>query len=363
MSLNLGKIRGQHKVKQVLKPLIELLRGEKIDSIFLEFYGPEGVGKLTTALEIAKAVNCENFDEFPCERCPQCIQISHLQHPDLFLLMPDMNPDKWIEAQKRGDLRAFYSPFRQIKIEEIREVERELWRERPYSGRYRFIIVANGENLNQYAQNAFLKTLEEPYPRTVIIFVVNRPERILPTIHSRARKIKFDYLPFRDFSEYFEAIDLKFSTTLLYRITSGSIGKAKRFIKTNFVEFRFRLLKAISEFDPQIFKDVCESFLNQEVESGNSEGVIEDIVEFYGSLARDLFLIKSGVPEVIINVDLKDDISELSKKIRSDQIQEMMKIYREISSWLRLNVKEEVIPYILFVPFAGRNFLDVFKSY
>ncbi|MDI6851260.1 MAG: hypothetical protein QMD82_04925 [bacterium] len=363
MSLNLKKIRGQKKVKQLLKPLIELLRGEKIDSIFLEFYGPEGVGKFTTALEIAKAVNCENYDEFPCGRCPQCIQIGHLQHPDLFLLMPDMNSDKWIEAQRRGDLRTFYNPLKQIKIEEIREVERELWKERPYSGRYRFVIVANGENLNQYAQNAFLKTLEEPYPRTVIIFIVSRPERILPTIHSRARKIKFDYLSFRDFNEYFETIDLKFSPTLLYRITSGSIGKAKRYIATNFIETRSRLLKAISDLDPKNFKEICEAFLNQGVEGGNSEGVIEDIVDFYGSVARDLFLVKSGVCDLIVNVDLKDDIIELSKKIRNDQIQEMMRIYKEASHWLRSNVKEEVIPYALFAPFTGRDFLDVFKSY
>jgi hypothetical protein len=364
MSMNLDKIRGQNRAKEALTPIINLLRKEEVDSIFLEFYGPEGVGKLTTALEVAKAVNCESKEEYPCGRCPQCIQIGHLQHPDLFLLMPDMNPDKWAGALKYGELRLFYSPLKQIKIDEIREVEKELWRERPYSGRYRFVIVANGENLNQYSQNAFLKTLEEPYPKTVIIFVVNRPEKIRPTIHSRARKIKFDYISFRDFNEYFESVDINFSTALLYRITSGSIGIAKRYIATNFLEFRLQLLKSLSEFNLKGFKDTCEAYLNRELgEEKRLSGYVGDIVEFYGSVARDLFLIKNGIHELVINADLKEDLFEFSKKIRSDQIQEMFRIYKEVSLWLKSNVREDVVPYALFAPFLGRDYLSVLRNY
>lgn len=368
MKIEFKGIYGQQGVIEFLTTYVHLLREEKVDSLFLEFVGPEGVGKLTSALEFAAAVNCEGEETVPCEVCPHCVQMLHLQHPDLMILLPDMDADKWDGVLKRLEPRLFYSPIKQIKIDEIRSVEKELWRERPYSGRYRFVIVANGENLNQYAQNAFLKTLEEPYPRTVVIFIVSKPERILPTIHSRARKVRFNAVSFKDFQQYFETLDLRVSLPLLYRITFGSIGKAKRYVYSDFIRARSIFLKALREVDIQKLLELFKSpsgglSEGQKKPRVKSEKYIEDFIDFYGTIGRDLLYTKSYLQEFIINSDLKDEIGEFAKSISEDRIIEMLKIYRELPFWLRANVDDSVIPYALIAPIVGRTYQDVFRNY
>lgn len=370
--MKLDRVYGQERVKQVLEPLVRTLREEKIESLFLEFIGPEGVGKLTTAIEMAKAVNCESNQDYPCGNCSHCVQIGHFQYPDLILIIPGMSDEKdqekskWKEVYRTLEPRLFYSPIKQIKIEEVRDTIKELWRERPYSGRYRFVIVVNGENLNQYSQNAFLKTLEELYPRTVVIFIVSVPQKILPTVHSRAKKIRFNYLSLNAFMDYFGSLELEFNKTLLFQISSRSIGRAKRYIHTNFLDVRSKILKNIFESDIDGLITTYSNFINGR--KGDELGILysgfpTDILDFYGVLAEDLLLIKNGLPELIVNTDLKPRLLEFSGKIREDIVLEMLRVYKEVSYWIRSNVDESLVPYALMAPFIGRDFKDTFRSY
>ncbi|MEO0230127.1 MAG: hypothetical protein ABIL77_01070 [candidate division WOR-3 bacterium] len=356
MRISFEKIKGQDRAKNYLQSLVKILREEKVDSVFLEFLGPDGVGKLTSAVNLALAVNCLAEESVPCLRCENCLQISHYQHPDLFILLPDMTADKWDKVINSGELREYYNPLKQIKIDEIRSVEKELWRERPYNARYRFVIVANGENLNQYAQNAFLKTLEEPYVRTVLIFIVSRPERVLPTIHSRAKKVKFDPLRFEDFKGYFEGLELPFPVTLLYKISYSSIGRAKRILKTNFVEKRKLLLESFIKKDMDLLLNVFQEFLM-------SGGNLDDFVDSFGSLVRDTLFVRENLTDFVINFDLEAEIKRFAEVIRSDYLYEMVLVYRRLHQLARSNVDESVIPYLMISPILGRSFRDTFRSY
>lgn len=350
------RIKGQSKAKNYLQSLVKILREDRVDSVFLEFFGPDGVGKLTAAVNLALAVNCLAEETVPCLKCENCLQISHYQHPDLFILLPDMTPDKWERVRNSRELREYYNPTKQIKIDEIRSVEKELWRERPYNARYRFVIVANGENLNQYAQNAFLKTLEEPYFRTVLIFIVSRPERVLPTIHSRAKKVKFDPLKFEDFKAYFEGLELPFPLTLLYKISYSSIGRAKRIIRTNFVEKRKILLESFIKKDMDLLVNVFQEFL---MDGGN----VDDFVDSFGSLVRDTLFAREKLTEFIINFDLEEQIKKFAEVIRSDYLLEMVQTYRRLYQLTRSNVDESVLPYLMISPILGRSFRDTFRNY
>jgi len=356
MRVNFDRIKGQRKAKIYLSSIASILREERVDSLFLEFIGPDGVGKLTSALELARAVNCENGDIVPCGQCNTCLQFGQFQHPDLFILLPDMDEDKWEEVRKKRDLRLFYDPLKQIKINEIRDVERELWRERPYSARYRFVIVANGENLNQYAQNAFLKTLEEPYHRTILIFITSRPERVLPTIHSRARKIKFEVLHFEEFKSYFEGINVGVPLTLLFKLSGGSIGRAKRFLSTGFLDDRISIISAFISRDLERLRQAFAEFLER-------GGVLDDFVNFYGLVVRDISFIKFGLREHIINWDLQELLSQLAEGIREDILKEMEDAYRRLLFFLKSNVDEELIPYAMMGPLIGRSYRDVLRDY
>lgn len=135
--------------------------------------GPHQVGKRTLARTFAQALNCEAAaGQRPCGQCRSCRLISAGHHPDLHILEPEVN--------------ARATPM--IKIEAIRDLQRDL-NLSTHEGRYRVAILNQFEAANLNAANAFLKTLEEPPPRVVILLTASDADALLPTIASRCRTI------------------------------------------------------------------------------------------------------------------------------------------------------------------------------
>src|SRR5688572_11820974 len=141
------------------RPLLQLLaraisRGTLPPSLL--FAGPAGVGKRRTALALAQALNCENDG---CGTCRPCTRIERGVHADVLVVEP-------------GDSGA-------IKIEQIREVvDRTGYR--PFEGRRRVVIIDGADALVLNAQDAILKTLEEPPSASVFVLVTDRPDVLLP---------------------------------------------------------------------------------------------------------------------------------------------------------------------------------------
>lgn len=349
MELDFTKVLGQARAKSILKKIIE----EENIPPFLMFVGPEGVGKATLALEFAKALNCESNNKRPCSECNTCRLMSQFQHPDLYILTP--LPEESIEKMRMtGELRTdIYDPTKDIKINEVRELERELWKSGTYIARYRIIIVLNGENLNRESQNALLKTLEEPPPETIIIFVVSDPGRILETISSRARKVYFGYLDFEDFKKYPFTLGEKISLPLLFRLSNGSIGIAKRLLESETIRKRKDIVEAFLAND---FKKLAAVF--EDLKSERKEML--NFVEFYLSLARDLLVIEVS-EEKLINHDLKEELRRLRHKTTREQIHHMFiqgaKSYKNI----RRNANREAVLYPLLLPFYPHSFRDIVK--
>ncbi|HHF58062.1 MAG TPA: hypothetical protein ENL41_01395 [candidate division WOR-3 bacterium] len=349
MEFDFTRVLGQARAKNVLKKITL----ENNIPPFLMFIGPEGVGKATLALEFAKALNCENEEKRPCSNCNTCRLMSQFQHPDLYILTP--NPEESIEKMRiTGELRTdLYDPTKDIKINEVRELERELWKSGTYIARYRIVIVLNGENLNRESQNALLKTLEEPPPETIIIFVVSDLSRILETISSRARKIFFSYLEFKDFKNYPFTLTNKISLPLLFRLSNGSIGVAKRLLGSETIRKRKDIVEALLTAD---FKKLALVF--EDLKSERKEML--NFVDFYLSLARDLLVIEVS-DEKLINHDLKVELRKLRNKTTPEQIHHMFiqgaKSYRNI----RRNANKEAVLYPLLLPFYPHSFRDIVK--
>jgi DNA polymerase-3 subunit delta' len=166
--------------------LVSLLaRSIRQDSLppSLIFAGPAGVGKRLVALAAAQALNCPNRTEAEpghgaaeprfidaCGVCPVCARIARGIHPDVLFVEPGENGS--------------------IKIEQVREiVERVGYR--PFEGRRRVVIIDEADSLVPQAQNALLKTLEEPPSCSVFILVTSRPDTLLPTVRSRCPVLRF----------------------------------------------------------------------------------------------------------------------------------------------------------------------------
>jgi DNA polymerase III subunit delta' len=144
----------------------------------LLFAGPNGSGKLATAVAVAQVLNCsrrprgsEAIDRADaCGECSACLRIARGVHPDVLIVAP-------------GDTGS-------IKIEQIREaIDRAAYR--PFEGARRVVIVDDADAMVAAAQNALLKTLEEPSPTSVFILVSSRPDSLLPTVRSRCIRLSF----------------------------------------------------------------------------------------------------------------------------------------------------------------------------
>ena len=141
----------------------------------LIFAGPAGSGKRATALAVAQTLNCldpkaDSNSIDACGRCTACARIARGVHPDVLIVEP-------------GDTGA-------IKIEQVRDVvDRAAYR--PFEGTRRVVIIDEADALMASAQNALLKTLEEPPPGSVFILLTSRPDMLLATVRSRCIRLWF----------------------------------------------------------------------------------------------------------------------------------------------------------------------------
>jgi DNA polymerase-3 subunit delta' len=177
--MKLSEILGQPRATTHLQNALEqdrLAHG-------LIFAGPAGVGKRTTALALARALFCTA--EIPdgtggCEQCEDCHLIEAGTHPNL--LIQDM-------ARAREEK----STASQISIAQIRRLRSDLAL-RGVRGHRKVAIIEPAEKLTTDAQNALLKTLEEPPAGSVLILVTSNADALLPTIRSRCQRIHFSPL-------------------------------------------------------------------------------------------------------------------------------------------------------------------------
>jgi DNA polymerase-3 subunit delta' len=142
------------------------------------FVGPVGSGRTTTALAFAATLLCEHGG---CGACRACRMVEARAHPDLHLVVP--TPPA---SNPRGP--------RAIRIDAIRELERQAAL-RPVMARWKVFVVDDADQMTGEAPPAFLKTLEEPPARTVMILVLERARAVPPTVLSRCQTVRFGCRP------------------------------------------------------------------------------------------------------------------------------------------------------------------------
>jgi len=133
--------------------------------------GARGTGKSVAATEVAKALLCEAGDDRQaCGTCAVCAKVESRNHPDVHVVsVPEDKQD--------------------ISVDQVRELAVTLGR-LPVEGRARVAILDPGDRLNEQAQNALLKTLEEPGRDTFLLVVTSRSEGLLATVRSRMHQVR-----------------------------------------------------------------------------------------------------------------------------------------------------------------------------
>lgn len=186
------------------------------------FSGPSGVGKRTLALAAGRALLCEVDPGDACEACPACRRAARGLHPDAVLVEPD---------------------GLSIKIEQVRDAVREI-AGRPFEGRARAFVFDEAHLLTEQAQNALLKSLEEPPATSHVFLVTASPQALLPTIRSRCQTLRFSPLPQALLETHLrEATGLSPSEARLRAaLSGGSLGAALAFESEAWRSLREELL-------------------------------------------------------------------------------------------------------------------------
>ena len=153
--------------------------------------GPSGVGKELAALGMAQALVCPVAPMVGCGTCPACARVSRFHHPDVLWLMPEEEAVRR-KLAARSDFD--HVPSRDIRVDQVRHLQERLAL-RPLEASRKVVLLLPAEAMNPQAQNAFLKTLEEPPPDTVLFLVTAAPDRLLPTLRSRCVRVAFGPLP------------------------------------------------------------------------------------------------------------------------------------------------------------------------
>ena len=153
--------------------------------------GPSGVGKELAALGMAQALVCPVAPLAGCGKCPACVRVKRFHHPDVLWLMPEEEAVRR-KLAARSDFD--HVPSREIRVDQVRRLQERLAL-RPLEASRKVVLLLPAEAMNPQAQNAFLKTLEEPPPETVLLLVSAAPDRLLPTLRSRCVRVAFGPLP------------------------------------------------------------------------------------------------------------------------------------------------------------------------
>ncbi len=184
---------------EIVERLWRAAREGRLPHAFL-FEGERGIGKFESAKWFAAGLFCQKGPGAPCLTCPPCKRVTSGgepgNHPDLFVLDP-LDPSDEREGTEQIRLfRIAYRPSAEVADPE-RCIERFLELV-ALEGGMKAVLVRESQRMNAEAQNALLKTLEEPRPRTCLVLETHAAELLLPTLRSRCVRIRFARLPHAD---------------------------------------------------------------------------------------------------------------------------------------------------------------------
>ena len=198
----------------------------------LLFSGRRGTGRYLSALWFAQGLFCETGPDAPCGTCGPCKRVATGNHPDLFLIDAVAEGEQSIKVGRIAHREESGSEAKLPSAEEFLTL-------RAAEGGWRVVVIREAQRMTEQAQNALLKTLEEPAPRTLLILESDRPDLFLPTTISRCVEVPFGALPPADTEAVLAELGLGGdSTARLARWSSGSPGEALRLVREGVLEVR-----------------------------------------------------------------------------------------------------------------------------
>jgi DNA polymerase III subunit delta' len=283
--MSFADIIGQQKQLTILR---SALANERLHHAYL-FLGPDGIGKRTVAIAVAKAIHCLESNSDFCGHCVNCSRIAEGNHPDVRVI--ETQPGK-----------------KEISIQQVRELEREL-NYRSFTGKRKIAIIDPATLLNLSSQNALLKTLEEPPKDSLIILIAANVGGLLPTLRSRCLRLSFAPLTRQEVASYLQSQhDIpRADADFIAALSLGSIGAALALDHDEMVERRRIWLGMLSALKPG---DYQAAMAAAEALAGERDETLK-FLKWAESWYRDLLVqgVANDATE-LVNLDMHSEIAQ-----------------------------------------------------
>lgn len=292
--------------KPILKLLASAVARDSVPQSLL-FSGPEGVGKFTTAVALAQAVNCRKRggDGDACGACPSCNRIARQAFND-----EELPSD--VEIVRPGDTGS-------IKIDQIRDALEHVTF-RPFEGRKRVIIVDQIEAADGPPQDALLKRLEEPTSGSMFILTTSQPDALLPTVRSRCYQLRFAPLADADLVRVLvdEHQIAEREARALAAVCDGSIGRALAQSSGELADARdvaWQLLATAAQTqNPAQRLAVARTAAAAPSSRIKDRDALAARLEAAAAFIRDMQVLAPGGDRALLtNADMADDLARLAR--------------------------------------------------
>lgn len=279
----------------------------------LLFVGPSGVGKWAVARAVAQAVNCLDPVRSPndrlaidgCGKCRACDRIARGVHVDVVAIEPD--------------------ELASIKIDPIRDML-DKTSYRPFEGKRRMVLIREADTLETSAQNALLKSLEEPPPGTSFILTTTVPGALLPTVRSRCMRLRFGRLTSSEVADALvrdhdrsdgEARDAA-------PLADGSIGQALALADNDLTALRDAAMRLLQQTagraDTQARLQAAAALYAGSSKKERSREDLAVVLRLMASMLRDLEAINAGADRAVLaNPVLAGDLESLARAFTGDR--------------------------------------------
>ena len=291
--------------EEIIRHLQNAIKTGKISHSYI-FTGEPGSGKRLLAGIYAMTLQCEAGGENACGKCESCKRAMGKNHPDIIM----------VKHEKPNT----------ISIDEIREQVVNDVDIKPYSSPHKIYIIPDAEIMTPQAQNALLKTIEEPPEYAVIMLLTSNVDGLLPTIRSRCvrldLKVVDDGLVKKYLMEHLHVPD--YQAEIDASFAHGSIGKAKEAATSQeFADITQKALKILKYADSMEVYELTEAIKNLSSEKQN----INDYLDIFQFWFRDVLMFKAT--REIDNLVFKQEINYIREQASQRSYENLEKILKE----------------------------------
>ena len=314
--------------KDILKYISSAVENNRVSHAYI-LNGERGSGKKLLARLFAMTLLCEEHGPEPCNHCHSCKQAESGNHPDI--------------------IRVTHEKPNSISVDDIRTQVNNTVDIKPYQGPYKVYIIPQADMMTPQAQNAILKTIEEPPSYAVFLLLTENAETLLPTINSRCVMLKLrnikDTLIKKYLMENLEIPDYK--ADMCTAFAQGNMGRAIMLANSDH-------FNEIREEAVQLLKHISEMELNEIVAAVKNISVykleITDYLDIIMIWYRDVLLYKATKEiDKVVFKDQLQSIKEQARKSSYEGIELILESLEKAKARLKANVNFDLVMELLFL--------------